>query len=72
MRVCPLCKRSPRESDPLQAVRLAHGDMADRKPGLYHGCEECIATIRPNIVKRVNAEHGTKFTVETLPGSFLS
>jgi hypothetical protein len=74
-RQCGICKRAPREGAAMQAVRVRNSDFAGFTPeggeGLYSACEDCVASLKPRIVERINAEYGTQFTPEDIPPGYL-
>lgn len=53
-RKCGICRRSPREDDPMRVIRLHAEDVSDpAMAGAYETCEECLAKFTPVIKKRL-------------------
>jgi hypothetical protein len=48
-RMCGICRRAPREDDPMSCLRLHSDDVKGLKlaPGLYQACVECIEQFTP-------------------------
>jgi hypothetical protein len=70
VRLCGICKRSPREDDPMGVIRLHPEDLAaGGQEGAYQACEECLAKWTP-IVKarliRTQPFEGQKITADTV------
>ena len=63
MRICGICKRSPRGTDGMQPLRVEANDVPGFtvEPGLYQACEECIEAAKPALAARLGV------TVDNLP-----
>lgn len=55
-RVCGVCRKAPREDDPMGAMRLLPEDAPELEAhGVYHACADCIVRYGPRIHARLVA-----------------
>ena len=54
MRLCGICKRSPREDDPMSVIRLYPEYLANgADAGAYQCCSECLEKFTPVVKARL-------------------